>query len=160
MKVSKNMLLIMTFAVLTLGGCSQKEDTNTPTNSISEDNKIKTEKINETENIPSLDEAVNSGIVTELSDLRFEIIPMTVDEDEVDMPVGEEVQSGVKKINVNYSSEVKVKIIEYDTATNKNNYLDSDINDIKKDSVVYIYGEYVNETEIKADQIIIFRVKK
>lgn len=160
MKVFKNILLIMTFAVLTLGGCSQIENTNTPQNSISEDNQIKIDKINETENIPSLDEAIKSGIVAELSDLGFEILPMTVDENEIDMPVGEEEQSGVKKINVNYSSEVKVRIIEYDTATDKNNYLESDINDIKKDSIVYIYGEYVNETEIKADQIIIFRVKK
>ncbi len=160
MKVFKNILLIMTFAVLTLGGCSQKQNTNTPPTSISEDNQIETEKINETKSIPSLDEAVKSGIVTELSDLGFEILPMTVDENEIDMPVGKEEQSGVKKINVNYSSEVKVKIIEYDTVTNKNNYLDSNINDIKKDTIVYIYGELVNETEINADQIIIFRVKK
>lgn len=160
MKVFKNILLIMTFAVLTLGGCSQKENTNTTPNSINEDNQIKIDKNRETENIPSLDEAIKSGIVSELSDLGFEILPMTVDENEIDMPVGEEEQSGVKKISVNYSSEVKVRIIEYDTATDKNNYLESDINDIKKDSIVYIYGEYVNESEIKADQIIIFRVKK
>lgn len=175
MKVFKNILLIMTFAVLTLGGCSQKENANTPKqeadntttrnsevgeNSVSEDNEIKTDKNNETENIPSLDEAIKSGMVVELSDLGFEILPVTVDKDEIAMPVGEEEQSGVDKINVNCSSEVKVRIAEYDTATGENNYLESDINDIKKDSSVYIYGEYVNETEIKADQIIIFRVKK
>ncbi len=175
MKVFKNILLIMTVAVLILGGCNQKENANTTIqeadntttrnsevgdNSASEDNQIKTDKNSEAENIPSLDEAIKSGIVVELSEQGFEILPMAVDEDKVAIPVGEEEQSGVDKINVNCSSEVKVRIAEYDTATGENNYLESDINDIKKDSSVYIYGEYVNETEIKADQIIIFRIKK
>ena len=100
----------------------------------------------------NLEKAQTYGSVAELTDHGCILQKGIEENDEYSMPVdgGQEIEQDLEKIT--YASEMKVYTKYYESSS----YEDGSVDDIKKNTFIYVFGSHENNSVI-ADQIVILR---
>lgn len=160
--MKKGLIFIMIISLINLSACGNEvfsNDVTTESEStdyyVSEDmDAISEPEGNKTELYADTEEAIASGSVSDLVENGC-ILQMGIDDGDVySMPVDGETQNTL--ITINYDEDMQVIIENFDG--NKKDFLASSLEDIKKNTFIYVFGEFQENGSINANKIVIFRV--
>lgn len=114
-----------------------------------------------TDNSDVLEHADIIGTVEEFTDSGCRVFMADVSEDEMAQPVqGVDADNGQGRISVVYNTETVFQLGIADIETGTFELQEVDKSEVKKQSNIYLYGEYQNDGTFLATKVIIFRTKK
>ncbi|MCQ1530539.1 hypothetical protein [Lutispora saccharofermentans] len=98
-----------------------------------------------------------NGSVTEFSDSGCTISP-TVYEGDLAYAAAPENESRVKQVIVTYDESCTFQIVQVSLSTGAMTYEDATIDDVKKQTGLFVAGEYDGESILHAEQVYIYRM--
>ena len=156
--MKKKLIFTMLICSVTLFACNSEGYENSETDRtyhyVSEEDGTSSEKEEEDTLYVDIEEAIVSGSVSMLVENGCTLQRGIDGEDVYSMPVGGENQSDF--ININFQEDIQVIIENYDGKEKE--FAIGKKEDIKKNTFVYIFGEFVEDNSINADKIVIFRI--
>lgn len=162
--------LITVLLLIFCSGCGNKSlDNNTSPNPSAQINGGSTDEskenkdnlaVNNPETFDELSERCKlNGYVIEFSDTGCTISP-TVCEGDLAYQAAPGNESQVKQVIVTYDESCTFQIVQVSLSTGAMTYEDADINDIKKQTGLFVAGEYDGENILYAEQVYIYRMVK
>lgn len=155
--VKRGLIIISILCLISLSGCSNKTyetfETKSTLNYDSEETGTSLEKENEDFYV-DMQEAILSGSVSNMVDGGCMLQVGQDNGDVYAMPVDGENQSD--SVTVNFNSNMPV-VIEYFDGVKKE-FEEGKVEDIKINTFIYVFGEFLSENTVNADKIVIFRV--
>lgn len=150
-------ILLVGLCVFALAGCgnSTSDVPQTPTQTTNENNNSST--TNNTDE--TLDSATLNGSVLDFTDNSCSVSPAKLIENGAGSQISADgYENEDNAVTVNYNSDCKFIIATLNRETNSiTNTTDGSVSDVKKQSEIFVYGNYVDTYTLNADKIIITR---
>lgn len=155
--VKRGLITIIFICLMSLSACSNKtygtSETKSTLDNSSEETDISLEKEKEDYYVDT-QEAILSGNVSDLVDGGCLLQVGQEDGDEYAMPVDGENLNDL--VTIIFNSDMPV-VIEYFDGVKKE-FEEGKLEDIKINTFIYVFGEFLKDGTVNADKIVIFRV--